>query len=321
MATACFIGAIFLPIAFKDARYTMNVLNFCGIFIILTYSFNFIHGYLGLISIGQAGFFAIGAYVTAGMTMGLEMNTFPALLIAAAAAAIAGIGMGFPSTRVKGHYFVLISLAFGEIVRLIILNWREITNGTNGLSGIPRPALGGFVFESRLSYYYLILGGILLGALTTESLRRSTYGRAMLSLKTNELAAAACGVKPVPSKLINFCLSSFFAGLAGGLYASYIGAVSPETFSIDLSIDVLTMCLVGGSGTVAGPIVGTAFLFILKENLRFLREYYMILYGAGIVAVMIFMPYGIVGMVRRISNFRPKALRAGSGLFEKNDKD
>jgi branched-chain amino acid transport system permease protein len=122
----------------------------------------------------------------------------------------------------------------------------------------------------------------------------------MLSLKNAELAATVMGVNPMATKLVNFGMSGFFAGLSGGLYASYIKSISPEAFSIDLSIDILTMNLVGGSGTIAGPIIGATFLVVLKEWLRFLKEYYMILYGAGIVLVMIFMPYGIMGIIRRI---------------------
>lgn len=297
---ACLFGVVILPLFLQDSRYAMNVLNFSGIFMILTFSLNFIHGYLGLISVGQAGFFAIGAYLTAGLTMGAGINYFPALLLAAGGTALVGIGIGFPATRVGGHYFVLITLGFGEIVRLVILNWKTVTNGTNGINGIPAPALGGFAFESRISYYYLVLGAVALAALSTRRLRQSKYGRSMLSLKTDELAATVCGVNPTTNKLVNFCLSGFFAGMAGGLYASYIGTISPEAFSIDLSIDILTMGLVGGTGTVAGPIIGTAFLMVLKEWLRCLKEYYMILYGAGIVAVMVFMPRGIVGVIRHL---------------------
>ena len=300
IAAVFFLILSILPIFLKDSRYYMNILNFSGIFIILTYSLNFIHGYLGLISIGQAGFFAIGAYITAGLTMGVGFNYFPALFIASVAAASAGIFIGIPATRIGGHYFVLITLGFGEIIRLIILNWKEVTNGTNGVNGIPPPSLGSFVFDTRFSFYYLVLMFISLTMLVTFRLRRSKYGRSMLSLKNAELAATVMGVNPVTTKLINFGMSGFFAGLAGGLYASYIRSISPEAFSIDLSIDILTMSLVGGSGTIAGPIIGAAFLVVLKEWLRFLKEYYMILYGAGIVLVMIFMPYGIMGLVQRI---------------------
>ena len=302
ITTAFLLVVLVLPLFFKDSRYYMNILNFSGIFIILTFSFNFIHGYLGLISIGQAGFFAIGAYVTAGLTMGVGLNYFLSLFIASTAAALAGVLIGFPAIRIRGHYFILITLGFGEIVRLIILNWKAVTNGTNGINGIPSPSWGPLLFASRFSYYYLVLFFIFLAMLVTRNLRQSKYGRAMLSLKTTEMAATVMGVNPATNKLINFSLSGLFAGLAGGLYGSYIGSISPEAFSIDLSIEILTMSLVGGAGTIAGPIIGATFLIVLKERLRFMREYYMILYGAGIVLVMIFMPHGIMGLVRRISD-------------------
>jgi branched-chain amino acid transport system permease protein len=292
--------AVGLPFFFRNSRYYMNIFNLAGIFIILTYGLNFIHGYLGLISIGHAGFFAVGAYVTAGLTMAVGVNYFVALPLAAVASALTGVLLGFPALRMGGHYFVLITLGFGEIVRLVILNWKEVTNGTNGVNNIPAPTIAGWAFDSRFSYYYLVLFFIILTMIVTISLRRSKYGRSMLALKVGELAATVMGVNPAVNKLINFGMSAFFAGLAGGLYASYINSISPEVFSVDLSVDVLTMLLVGGSGTIAGPVVGSVFLVFLKEWLRFIKEYYMVIYGAGIVLVMIFMPFGLVGLAKRI---------------------
>ena len=298
----CFAAAVVLPIFFRGSRYYMNLFNLAGIFIILTFSLNYIHGYLGLISIGQAGFFAIGAYITAGLTMGLGINYFPALLIASIAAALAGVLLGLPASRIKGHYFVLITLAFGEIVRLIILNWKEVTHGTNGVNNIPPPRLGPLLIESRFAYYYLVLFFIIVTMVVAASVRRSKYGRSMLATKVGELAANVMGINPLSTKLINFGISSFFAGLAGGLYASYIGSISPEAFDVDLSVDILTMTLVGGSGTIPGPVIGATALVFLKEWLRAVKEYYMIIYGAGIVLIMIFMPYGIMGLLRRVRN-------------------
>jgi branched-chain amino acid transport system permease protein len=232
--------------------------------------------------------------------MAVGINYFLALPLAAIASALTGVLLGVPALRMGGHYFVLITLGFGEIVRLVILNWKEVTNGTNGVNNIPSPAIGGWAFDTRFSYYYLVLFFIILTMIVTISLRRSKYGRSMLALKVGELAATVMGVNPVVNKLINFGMSAFFAGLAGGLYASYINSISPEAFDVMVSIDVLTMLLVGGSGTIAGPVVGSIFLVFLKEWLRFIKEYYMVIYGAGIVLVMIFMPFGLVGLAKRL---------------------
>jgi branched-chain amino acid transport system permease protein len=207
--------------------------------------------------------------------------------------------IGFPATRISGHYYVLITLGFGEIVRLILMNWKEVTNGTNGINNIPLPKLGPFLFDTRVSYFYLILFFVVLIIVLSTSYRRSKYGRASLALKVSEIAASVMGVNPLTTKLVNFALSAFVAGIGGGLYAAYITSISPEPFSVGLSVDVLTMLLVGGSGTIAGPVIGAAFLVVLKDLLRFMQEYYMILYGAGIVAVMIFMPDGIIGLIKR----------------------
>jgi branched-chain amino acid transport system permease protein len=299
---AVFALVMVLPFFFGGSRYHMNILNLVGIFIILTYSLNFIHGYLGLISIGQAGFFAIGAYLTAGLTAGLGLNFFPSIIIAAICAAASGVLIGFPATRISGHYYVLITLGFGEIVRLILMNWKEVTNGTNGINNIPFPKLGTLLFDSRVSYFYLVMFFLVLTILLTVSYRNSKYGRSALALKASEIAGSVMGVNPLTTKLVNFGLSAFVAGIAGGLYAAYISSISPEPFSVGLSVDVLTMLLVGGSGTIAGPIIGATFLVVLKDSLRFMQEYYMIIYGAGIVAVMIFMPEGIMGLIKRFTD-------------------
>lgn len=295
------IAAVVLPLFFKESRYYMNILNLAGIYVILTYSLNFVQGFLGLVSIGHAGFFAIGAYITAGLTRGMGLNFFPALFLGGISSALAGLLLGFPTLRIRGHYFVLVTLGFGEIVRQILVNWKEVTNGTNGVYNIPAPSLGGLTFDTRLSYFYLLLVFVFLVMLATVSVRRSKYGRSLLALKADELAATVMGVNSKSTKLIDFGLSAFFAGLAGGLYGGYMRSISPEVFTVELSVDLLTMVLVGGSGTVAGPVIGATFLVFLKEWLRFIKEYYMLVYGIGLVVVMIFMPYGFVGLAKRIS--------------------
>lgn len=287
-----------LPFYVKS-DYMMFNINMAGIYILLTLSLNFVLGYIGLISIGHAGFFAIGAYISAGLTVGLYQSFWVGLVGAGLISALVGIIVGFPALRLKGHYFVLVTLGFGEIVRLVLLNWKSVTRGTDGIVNIPAPVLGPISFDNKAQYYYLILFFVLLASGVSWRIKNSKFGRSFLAIKSSELAAEVMGVNTTETKMLAFSLSAFFAGIAGSLYAHLFSFISPEVFTVEESVLILCMLLVGGSGSILGAIVGAVFLVFLQEWLRFLKEYYMILFGAGIVAVMVFMPSGIVGMVQQ----------------------
>jgi branched-chain amino acid transport system permease protein len=296
--------ALLVPLAFAGRDYALFLFTMAVLHALLALSLDVVAGSLGLISLGHAALFGVGAYVSAGATLGLGLPWLLALGAAGAGGALAGLLLGVLSLRIGGHYFVLVSLGFGEIVRLILLNWKAVTRGTDGVIGIPPPALGGFALTGKLGVYYLSLALLVAAFVLTGRLRRSALGRAFVALRDDEMAARACGVSPALVKLSALGWSGALAGLAGSLYAHFYTFISPEVFTVDVSVMLLVMVLVGGAGTEAGPLLGALLLTFLPEWLRPFRQYYLILYGAAVVVVMVFVPGGIVGALRRA---RPRA--------------
>jgi branched-chain amino acid transport system permease protein len=293
-----------LPLAAVGHEYALFLSTMTVIHALLAVSLDVVVGSLGLISLGHAALFGVGAYVSAGAVLGLGLPWLAALAVAAAASALAGLVLGLLALRIRGHYFVLVTLGFGEIVRLVLLNWKAVTRGTDGVIGIPAPSLGPLRVTSKLGIYLLGLA-LLVGAVTlTERLRRSALGRACVALRADELAARASGVSPALVTLSALGWSGALAGIAGCLYAHFYTFISPEVFTVDVSVTVLLMVIVGGTDTRAGPLVGALLLTLLPEWLRPFRQYYMILYGAAVVLVMVFAPGGIVGT---LGHPRPRA--------------
>lgn len=293
-------AALALPLPFAGSDYGLFLLVMCANHVLLAVSLNVVYGYLGLIALGHAGFYGIGAYASTALTMGAGLPFVVALAGAALAAALSGLALGVPAIRVRGHYFVLITLGFGEIVRLILLNWKAVTRGSDGIVGIPEPAFGPIAITGKMGHYYLTLAVAALAILAAERLRGSKFGRALVALRGSEMAAATSGVDPAMAKLLGFTFSAAIAGAAGSLYAHFYTFISPEVFTIDISVATFLMVLLGGAGSNAGAALGAVLLTILPEALRFLKQWYLILYGAGIVLVMVFMPDGLVGMARRL---------------------
>lgn len=255
--------------------------------IILAVSLNLTAGFLGQLPLGHAGFMAIGAYVSALFTMSSSLPSgvlFPiALILGGLVAAAAGILIGLPALRLRGDYLAIITLGFGEIIRVILLNLK-ITGGAFGLSGISK------LTTINWSFIFLV---ITLFVLTT--LIRSRHGRAILSIRENEIAAEACGIRTTYYKTLAFSISAFFAGIAGGLYAHYIAILDPGTFGFMKSVEILVMVVLGGMGSIIGSVISASFLTLLPELLRAFASYRMVLYSMLLVIVMIFKPSGLMG--------------------------
>jgi branched-chain amino acid transport system permease protein len=296
--------AILVPLALAGRDYPLFLATMAAIHALLALSLDMAVGSLGLISLGHAALFGIGAYLSAAATLGFGLPWLVALVVAAAGAGLAGLLLGLLALRIRGHYFVLVSLGFGEIVRLILLNWKTVTRGADGVVGIPAPSLGGLTVTSKLGVYFVALAILVIVAALTRRLRHSALGRAFVALREDELAARAAGVGPALVKLSALGWSGTVAGLAGSLYAHFYSFISPEVFTVDVSVTILVMVLVGGAGTEAGPLVGALLLTLLPEWLRPFRQYYLIVYGAAVVLVMVFMPGGVAGMLERA---RPRA--------------
>ncbi|MBN9462323.1 MAG: branched-chain amino acid ABC transporter permease [Burkholderiales bacterium] len=324
LAAAGLILVLSLP-ALVESSYQLRLANVIGIYLLLVLGLNFILGYAGQLSFAQVGFFGIGSYAAAILTTDHGLSFWIGLLAAAAVSGLSALLIGIPTLKLRGHYFAFGTFAFGEVVRLLAVNWDTLTHGASGLSGIPAPAIGGFRFDTDASFYYLVVFFALLGIAVSARVERSKIGRAMFAIRESELAAEAMGIRTRQSKQTAFTLSAVFAGIAGALYAPLNTVISPDVFSFDVSVVVLVSLLLGGSGIITGAVLGTVLIVLLPEWLRFLDQYYMMIYGAGVVLLMVFMPQGLMGLmenlrVRRARAHAARAEAAPAGVGERTDR-
>ena len=279
--------------------YTLHLLNLVAVYAIAVVGLYLIVGLGGQFSLAQGAFFGIGAYGTALLEARWHWHAIPAALGGALIAALIGMLVGIPILRLRGHYAAMATIGFGEILYLTLLNWAAVTGGPDGLR-IARPFLAG---AGALAYdrVFLVLAAALaaLTALAAVQIRHSHFGRQLMAVRDNELAAATSGIAVTHVKVAAFAAAAFFGGLAGSLYGLLETYVSPDTFTFDFSITLLTMLLVGGRYSVAGAVAGAVLLGFLPEWLRFLKDYYMLLFGAMVVASVTFMPAGITGLFQK----------------------
>ena len=279
--------------------YTIRIANMALIFGLLAVSLNIILGYAGQIALGHAGLFGIGAYTAALITTGGSGYLFwPAFIAAGFVTGIAGLIICVPTLRLKGHYFALATLGFGEIMRHIFFNWQEVTHGMDGIGNLPKPSVGFFEFSNDVRFYYL--SGVILAVvvLLTHRIARSKYGRMFTAIRDAEMAAGTSGVEVPRLKITAFYISAVLAGFAGALYAHQIAFISPDSFTFEVTAQVLSMALIGGLGTAVGPVIGAVTVTVLPELLRVSKAYYQLIYGAGIAAMVIFLPGGVWGLFK-----------------------
>ena len=277
--------------------YHLHVLIMAGIFAVLAMSLNLLLGYTGQLSLGHAAFFGIGAYTSALLTLPpLEWSFWLALPAGAALAGVAGWGIGRLALKVRGAYFVLVTISFAGVISLVSQNWMELTNGPLGLPGVPAPELGPWSLRTKPAYYYLVLVSVALGYLVCRRLVRSRVGRAFLALRENESLAESVGVDPTRYLVVATVTSAAMAGVGGVLYAHYTRFVSPEVFLFSYTVTMVIMVIAGGKGTLAGPIVGALIFTALPEALREMVswQWQMVLYGVLLLLLVYFLPRGIV---------------------------
>ena len=290
------LGVLVFP--WVASRYYLQIASIAAVFAVSVVGYDFVLGRAGQLSLSHAAFVGIGAYTSALLAVRLGMPFWIALPAAGIVAALFGFAIGIPSLRLRGHYLAIATLGFGEIVRLILTHWTEVTNGVDGIARIPAPAFGPLVIDDRIGQYYLVVG--ILGILVWIAWRinASKFGFVFAAIREGEIAAEVMGIDTGRGKITAFMLSAFYAGMAGSLYAYLYSYISPETFGLEQSIVMLAMLLLGGIGSIAGAIIGAVVLSFLPEWLRFLKDYYLIVYGTGILLMMLFMPTGIVGFFR-----------------------
>jgi branched-chain amino acid transport system permease protein len=286
------------------STYTLQNVNLAVCYATVALSLNIVFGFAGQLSLGHGALFAVGAYTSGILTARYSWPFVPALACALAAGALAGLLIGGPSLRLRSHYFAFATLAFASIVTLVIRYAPSLTGGSDGLTGIPQASVAGYELTALIDYYYLALAALVLAVVVSMNIRGSRLGRALVAIREDELAAEASGLNVSFYKLLAFVVSAALAAFAGSVYAHQSSFISPDAFGLDLSILVLAMVVVGGSGTIAGVVVGAALLTLLPDVLRFSSGYYGIIYGAVIAVLMIFMPSGLAGAARALRDRR-----------------
>jgi branched-chain amino acid transport system permease protein len=281
-----------------------DLMVFAGIYCLITIGLSLLMGYTGQISLGQAAFFGIGAYVSAILSAKYGISPWICMGIGMIVAAIVAVLVGVPSLKLRGHYLAMATLAFGIIVFIIFNEEGEWTGGPDGMTGIPGLSLFGFQFNSIEKYYYLVWFFVFAVFLFTINVIQSRAGRALRAIHVSEAASSAMGVNVSRYKIMVFVYSAILASLAGGLYAHYLNFVNPSTFDLFFSIKLLIMIALGGMHDIWGAIIG-AFLitFLSFEWLHFFEEFEIIVYGLILLVVTIFLPHGLVGLPSMIKNW------------------
>lgn len=311
-------GLILLPLAVTN-QYYLHMINLAGIYTLIIIGLNLLTGYTGQVSMGQAGYFAIGTYTAALLMLNIKLSFWLALPAAVLLCAVFGAIIGVPAMKLSGPYLVLATVGFGEIIRLVILNWQPVTKGAAGLTGIPLPQLGTFRIMSEQDFYYLIFACLLLGTYVAHQLARSKIGRTFSAIREDELAAEAMGVPVNHYKIWAFIISAMYAGAAGALYGTFAGVASPDNFTFDDSVGFLCMSVIGGSRTIEGAIIGAFVLTFLSEALRAFQAYRLIIYGVILIFTVIYMPQGLAGIIgvwKNRRNRNDKKIASESGLGE-----
>lgn len=281
---------------FNQNEYFIHIMSLAFIWMIGVYGLNLLVGYTGYLSLAHAGFFAIGAYSLGILTVKEQMNFWLAFFLALLITSFIGLLIGLIALRTKEHFFAIYTLCVGYILYLVIDKWDSLTEGVRGLIGIPTPAaIGPITFESPKSQYFLILFFLLLVIFVMFRIVHSLTGRTYIAIRNSEDLAKTIGISTMKNKLTVFVLSTFFAGLSGALYASFIRFIGPDIGYTSITFDLLTYLLVGGIGTLSGPIVGTLTIVWLSQQLQFLQDYRMMIFGPVLTILIIFYPKGIVG--------------------------
>ena len=276
--------------------YHLTVMSTAYIFALATVGLNLITGYTGQFNLAHAGFMAVGAYTVGILTVDHQVPFWIAFALSGVVAAVLGFFIGLVSLRLKGHYFSIFTLCVGYIMYLVIEKWESLTHGTVGIIGIPAPSpIGPLEFESPRSLYYLVLCFLVVGMWAMHRIVHSLLGRTFEAIRNSEELAESLGINLMRNKVLAFMLSVFYAGMAGGLYAGFVRFLGPGVAAVEHTFDMTMYMLVGGIGTLLGPLLGSLIMPWLTQYLQFLQEYRFLVFGPILIVLVIFVPHGIVG--------------------------
>ncbi len=299
--------AIAFPFLFSS--YQTNVMTTALIYVMLGLGLNIVVGLAGLLDLGYVAFYAVGAYSYALLNHHFGLGFWAALPVGAVLGALFGILLGFPVLRLRGDYLAIVTLGFGEIIRLILENWNAFSFGPSGIANIPRPGFFGMglsLSQATIYLYYLMIVLCLFTIFTVKRLRDSRIGRAWIALREDEIACEAMGVDKTKTKLTAFALGATWAGMVGVIFAANTTFINPASFTFMESAMILSIVVRGGMGSIAGVILGAFLLILTPEYLRAFSNYRMLLFGTTMVLMMVFRPQGIVTDIRRVYRFRVK---------------
>lgn len=294
--TAVVVSLLLLPLILGS--YLSEVLNNVGLFILMGLGLNIVVGFAGLLDLGYVAFYAIGAYSMAVMTsqgpLGFGLSFWSALSFCVLIAAFAGLMLGIPVMRMRGDYLAIVTLAFGEIIRILVLSdmLKPVLGGAQGILKIPKPEIFGFVLKRPEQFYFVILAGVLIAWFVSWRLSKARLGRQWLAMQEDEDVAEAMGIRLVTTKLLAFSFGAAFSGLAGALLASKLTSIFPHSFKLEISINVLVLILIGGLGSLPGVVIGALILVGLPELLREFAEYRLLMYGILMIVMMLAKPEG-----------------------------
>jgi len=295
--------AIAAPLVVRD-EYHRHIMVMCGIWVIAALALNLILGYAGQLNLAHGTFFGIGAYATGLLMQKAGIPFWGALPLGCLITAFMGVVTGIPTLRTKGHYFPIATMCLGIAIYYVIARWDDFTGGARGLFGLPRPEaiplpFGKEIsFDSTIACYYLVLVFVLVTIVVISRLVRSLTGKRLIAIRGNEDLAQSLGINTMRDKVMCFTISTFFAGLAGGVFAAYMGTLMAENAHFLVSFEMLLFVMIGGVATIAGPVVGGIVIPLLTEELQFLGGMRLVVFGLILILTIRFLPFGIVGGLR-----------------------
>lgn len=299
------IATLAFPYTFS--MYQTTIMISALIYVMLGLGLNIVIGLAGLLDLGYVAFFAVGAYAYALLNLHFGMTFWMVLPLGGLLGAIMGIILGYPVLRLRGDYLAIVTLGFGEIIRLVLENWNAFSKGPSGIANIPKPGLFGIdlTFQQNFIYlYYIMVALVIFTIFVINRLQNSRIGRAWIALKDDEIACQAMGIDKAGTKLRAFALGATWAGMAGVVFAAKTTFINPASFTIWESVIILCTVVLGGMGSIAGVICGALMLILLPEYLRAVSEYRMIVFGAVLVLMMVFKPGGLIENVRKTYHYK-----------------
>ncbi len=308
IAAAAIALAAILPM-FISNNYHLNLMIQVLINIIIVVGLNFITGLTGQMNLGTAGIFSMGAYTSSLLATRLGINPWICLIAAVGMGFLIGMGLGYPSLRVSGVYLALTTIGFSEIVRILMTNLTGLTGGALGVAGIPPFSILGHKFQTNKEIYYLYLVIAVILIFNAYRIVNSKWGRAFLAVKDNPDAVEAGGINIASIKILAFTLAAVYATVAGSLYAHYVGFINPSAYNLEYSINYVVMLVIGGIGSVPGNVLGAILVTLVPECLRFMENYYWLVFSIITLMFVIFMPNGIVSLFKG----KKRAAKAGKG--------